>query len=98
MIYTKLSKDEQLLYLYIYSMGLESEDASIAYSLDDIVKGMMLLCDIWYMDILENLTTLTDKEMLISEIIDDMIHYRAARPSIESHIQDGCCAYNYVGI
>ena len=42
MTYTKLSKDEQLVYLYIYSMELEYEDGYLAFSLDDISEGMML--------------------------------------------------------
>ena len=89
MIYTKLSKDEQLVYLYIYSMELEYEDGYLAFSLDDISEGMMLLCDISYIDILESLTTLTKKDILVIKVIDNEPHYRAARPVRESHVQGG---------
>ena len=85
----KLSKDEQLIYLHLYRLELDNEDINLTYPFYDIADSIMSSCDISYMEVLENITSLVDKGLLLSKVIDDKTHYMIKRPARESHIKEG---------
>ena len=85
----KLSKDEQLMYLYLYSLELEFEDGFRAYQITEIIDGIMSLCDVSFDDVIDTLNSLLRKDLILSKAINGKVYYIAKMPERAYHIKGG---------